>query len=179
MLIFFTLHHYHVSITAIIPPKSGGKAGFSSSTPSKFSASASPLLSTPEQCDVPLSPPRSNNLKIHANREDATLTQSSKENTSTSEKEMVNHIPTGIVQSKRGSNERFRNKGTDLQSLLISLLMEKPQGMNLKVSIRIVLDNARCGDLAHCPRNGSLRSVFISNKANYKTLAKSGTGQPG
>lgn len=114
--------------SAVIPLKSGGKAGFSSSTPSKVRASASPLLSTPEQSGVPLSPLRNSNItKVHANREDASLTQSSKENASTSEKEMLSS-----VQSKLGSNERFGNKPTDLQSLLISLLMEKPQGMNFK-----------------------------------------------
>ncbi|KAI3727306.1 hypothetical protein L1987_67119 [Smallanthus sonchifolius] len=119
--------------SSVIPPKSGGKAGFSSSTPSKIRASASPLLSTPEQSGIPLSPLRSNNLnKLHANREDATLTQSSKENASTSEKEMFNRVPAGIVQNKPGSNEKFGNKPTDLQSLLISRLMGKPQGMNLK-----------------------------------------------
>ncbi|KAK9066193.1 hypothetical protein SSX86_013514 [Deinandra increscens subsp. villosa] len=119
--------------SSVIPPKSGGKAGFSSSTPSKIRASASPLLFTAEQSGVTLSPLRSNNLnKLHANREDGTLTQSSKENTSTSEKKMFNRIPAGMVQNKPGSNERFGNKPTDLQSLLISLLIEKPQGMNLK-----------------------------------------------
>ncbi|MFS7974438.1 putative occludin domain-containing protein [Helianthus anomalus] len=121
--------------SAVIPIKSGGKAGFSSSTPSKVRASTSPLQMTPEQSGVPLSPLRSNNVnKLHANREDATLTQSSKENTSTSEREMFNRVPVpaGIVQNKPGSNERFGNKPTDLQSLLISLLMGKPQGMNLK-----------------------------------------------
>ncbi|XP_076884975.1 uncharacterized protein LOC143534356 isoform X1 [Bidens hawaiensis] len=124
--------------SAVIPPKSGGKPGFSS-TPSKIRASASPLLSTPDQSGVPLSPFRSNNLnKLHTNRDDATLTQSSKENVSTFEREMFNKVPAGIVQNKLGSNERFGNQPTDLQSLLVSLLMDKPQGMNLKALERAV-----------------------------------------
>ncbi|KAI3671623.1 hypothetical protein L1987_87363 [Smallanthus sonchifolius] len=111
------------SFTAVAPPKSGGKAGFSSSTHSKIRASVSPLLSTPEQPGVPLSPLRNNNLnKVHTNRDSATLTQSSKGNASIS----------GVVQNKAGSNEILGNKPTDLQSLLISLLMEEPHGMNLK-----------------------------------------------
>ncbi|KAL8250096.1 hypothetical protein R6Q59_033789 [Mikania micrantha] len=119
--------------SSIIPPKTGGKVGFSSSTSSKISASASPLLSTPEQSGVPLSPLRSNSLyKSHANREDTTLIQYSKENASTSEKELFNRVPAGVAHNKPGINERFGNKPTDLQSLLISFLVEKPQGMNLK-----------------------------------------------
>ncbi|KAJ0788279.1 putative occludin domain-containing protein [Helianthus annuus] len=92
------------SITEVAS-KSGGKAGFS-----KMRASMSPLVSTPEQSGVPLSPLRNN--RVHTNRDDATLTQPFKGNASTS----------GAVQ----------NKPTDLQSLLISLLKEKPHGMNLK-----------------------------------------------
>lgn len=115
--------------SAVIPPKSVGKGGFSSS---KLRASASPLLSTQEQSGVPLSPLRNTNLaKVHANREEATSTQ---ENASTSEKEMLTKVPAGVIQNKLGTSERsgFGNKPTDLQSLLISLLMEKPHGMNLK-----------------------------------------------
>ncbi|GKA45392.1 dentin sialophosphoprotein isoform X2 [Tanacetum coccineum] len=74
------------------PPKPVGKTGLS-----KVRASASPLLFTPEQSGVALSPYRNNNHK-----------------------------------NKQGSNERFGNKDTDLETLLISLLMEKPQGMNIK-----------------------------------------------
>ncbi|XP_071710257.1 uncharacterized protein [Rutidosis leptorrhynchoides] len=108
--------------SATIPSKSGVKPGFSSSTPSKIRASASPLLSTPEQCGAPLSPLKNSNItKIHANTEDDSLTQYSKENAST-----------GVVQSKPGSNERFGNKPNDLQSLLITLLMDKPHGMHFK-----------------------------------------------
>ncbi|XP_076960285.1 uncharacterized protein LOC143636612 [Bidens hawaiensis] len=125
--------------SSVIPPKAGGKPGFSSSTPSKIRASASPLLSAPDQSGVPLSPPRSNNLnKLHTNRDDATLTQSSKENASTFEREMPNRVPAGIVHNKPGSNKRFGNRPTDLQSLLVSLLMDKPQGMNLKALERAV-----------------------------------------
>ncbi|XP_076953380.1 uncharacterized protein LOC143627444 [Bidens hawaiensis] len=111
------------SFTAAIPPKSVGKTGFSSSTPSKVRASVSPLLSTPEQSGVPLSPLINSNLnKVHTNRDDATLTRSSKGNANAS----------GVVLNKPGSNEVLGNKPTDLQSLLIYLLTEKPQGMNLK-----------------------------------------------
>lgn len=121
------------SITSVMPPKSGGKVGFSSSTPSKIRASVSPLLSTPEKSGFPLSPPRNNNLdKVHTNKDDTSLTQFNKGNASTP----------GVVQNKPGSNENLGNKPTDLQSLLISLLMEKPHGMNLKVSVRTILDVA-------------------------------------
>lgn len=124
-----------------VPPKSVGKARLSSSAPSKVRTSASPLLSTPEQSGVPLSPLRNSNVpKVHANREDATLTQSSKENASTSEREMLNRGSVGVVQNKPGSNEKFGNKPTDLQSLLISHLMEKPQGMNLKALEKAIGD---------------------------------------
>ncbi|XP_024970195.1 dentin sialophosphoprotein isoform X1 [Cynara cardunculus var. scolymus] len=123
------------------PPKSVGKARLSSSTPSKVRTSASPLLSTPEQSGAPLSPHRNSNaLKVHANRDDATLNQSSKENAGTSEKEMLNRGSVGAIQNKPGSNEKFGNKPTDLPSLLISLLMEKPQGMNLKALEKAVGD---------------------------------------
>ncbi|CAI9265094.1 unnamed protein product [Lactuca saligna] len=119
--------------SSVIPQKSGGKPGLSSSTPSKIRASASPILSTPEQSGVPLSPLINRNItKVPLNREDATLTQSSKPIASTSEKEIVNRVPTGTLQNKQGSNERFGNKPSDLQNLLISLLMEKPQGLNFK-----------------------------------------------
>nr|XP_043617530.1 uncharacterized protein LOC122589312 isoform X2 [Erigeron canadensis] len=121
--------------SSVIPPKSGGKGGLFSSTPSKVKASPSPLplLSTPDQFGAPLSPLRnSKNSKLHANREDTILTQSSKDPGSTSEKEMLSRFPAGGVQNKPGSNERLGNKPTDLQGLLISLLMEKPQGMNIK-----------------------------------------------
>ncbi|KAL8256706.1 hypothetical protein R6Q59_028747 [Mikania micrantha] len=110
------------SLTAVVPPKSGGTSGFSLSTPSKIRTSVSPLL-TPEKSGLPLSPLRNINLKkAHTNRDDATLTQSSKGNASTS----------SVVQNKSGSNQILGNKPTDLQGLLISLLMEKPHGMNLK-----------------------------------------------
>ncbi|KAI3759742.1 hypothetical protein L6452_07774 [Arctium lappa] len=123
------------------PPKSVGKARLPSSTPSKVRTSASPLLSTPEQSGAPLSPHRNSNTpKVHANREDATLTESSKENANTSEKEMLNRGSVGVVQNKPGSHEKFGNKPTDLQSLLISFLMEKPQGMNLKALEKYVGD---------------------------------------
>lgn len=119
--------------SSVIPPKSSGKPGLSSSTPSKIMASASPILSTPEQSGVPVSPLINRNItKIPLNKEDATLTQSSKDNASTFEKETVTRVPTGTVQNKSGSNERHGNKPTDVQSLLISLLTEKPQGMNFK-----------------------------------------------
>ncbi|KAI3777882.1 hypothetical protein L1987_47685 [Smallanthus sonchifolius] len=88
------------SFTAVARPKSGGKAGFFSSTHPKIRASVSPLLSTPEQPGVPLSPLRNSNLnKVHTNRDDATLTQSSKGNVSTS----------GVLQNKPGSNEILGN----------------------------------------------------------------------
>ncbi|PWA62966.1 hypothetical protein CTI12_AA246940 [Artemisia annua] len=114
------------------PPKPVGKTGLSSSAPSKGRASASPLLFTPEQSGVAFSPYRNNNHKVHAQREDTSLTNFNKENASTPEKEMLSRLPPGTVQNKQGSNERFGNKHTDLESLLISLLMEKPQGMNIK-----------------------------------------------
>ncbi|GJY40832.1 hypothetical protein Tco_0428102 [Tanacetum coccineum] len=98
------------------PPKPVGKTGLS-----KVRASASPLLFTPEQSGVALSPYRNNNHKVHAQRENTSLTHFNKENASTT-----------TVQNKQGSNERFGNKHTDLETLLISLLMEKPQGMNIK-----------------------------------------------
>ncbi|KAL4583737.1 hypothetical protein LXL04_008320 [Taraxacum kok-saghyz] len=114
--------------SAVIPPKTGAKPGLPSSTPSKIRASASPILSTPEQSGVPLSPLVNRNItKLPSNREDATLTQSSKENAET-----FTRVPAGTVQNKQGSNERLGNKPTDLQSLIISILMEKPQGMNYK-----------------------------------------------
>ena len=53
------------------------------------------------------------------------------------------------VQNKKGSNERFGNKRTDLENLLISLLMEKPQGMSIKVSIRPVPVFNLCGINGH------------------------------
>ncbi|XP_071731924.1 uncharacterized protein [Rutidosis leptorrhynchoides] len=123
--------------SAIIPPKSGGKAGFSSSTPSKIMASVSPLLSTPEQSGAPSSPLRNSNIaKLQSNRKDATLTQYA----STSDKEMFNSVPADLVQTRLESNERFRNKPTDLQSLLISLLKEKPHGMHFKALEKAVGD---------------------------------------
>ncbi|KAJ9568408.1 hypothetical protein OSB04_004374 [Centaurea solstitialis] len=134
-------YDYFILLFIAAPPKSVVKPRLSSSTPSKVRTSASPLLSTPEQSGALLSPHRNNNAsKVHANREDAILTQSSKENASTSEKEILNRGSVGVVQNKPGSNEKFGNKPTDLQSLLISLLMEKPQGMNLKALEKAIGD---------------------------------------
>lgn len=144
ILLFVTTNLF---ITA--PPKPVGKTGLSSSAPSKARASASPLLFTPEQSGVAFSPYRNNNHKVHAQREDTSLTHFNKENASTPEKEMLSRLPPGTVQNKQGSNERFGNKHTDLESLLISLLMEKPQGMNIKVSIRPVPVFHLCGINCH------------------------------
>lgn len=135
-MIFFPFP-LHVSDTVGGPPKTIHKSGLASSTHSKGRLSASPLPSPPEQTCAPASPFEAGGLsKGHTVVEDVTPTPAfSKEIITTGfEKEISNRIITGAVQDKPGRKGNLGAQPTDLRTLLISLLMENPKGMSLKVS---------------------------------------------
>lgn len=58
---------------------------------------------------------------------------SSKENATNSEKEMPNRANSGVLREKPGRKGNLGAKPMDMQSVLISLLLEKPEGMSVKV----------------------------------------------
>lgn len=118
------------------PPKSVHKYGVSSTTPSKGRTSASPLPSTPEQPLASASPFGPGSLsKGHVSVEDIIPTHAmSKEKTTSSDKETPNMVTTAAVLDKTARKVNLDAKPTDLRSMLISLLMENPKGMSLKVS---------------------------------------------
>lgn len=97
--------------------------------------SVSPLHSPPELSVPPASPFGAGNLtKGHTNVEDVmSIHVSSKENATNSEKEMPNRANSGVLREKPGRKGNLGAKPMDMQSVLISLLLEKPEGMSVKV----------------------------------------------
>lgn len=115
------------------PPKSTNKSGTPSTASLKSKRSASPLSSPPGQPGAPLSPNGTGNIaKNHMNIEEITPIQmKNKENASNSEKEIARN--TSIVRETQGHKVNSGNQPTDLKNMLITLLMENPKGMSLKV----------------------------------------------
>lgn len=126
----------HSSAAVGGPPKSGYKSGLISTASAKVRSSSSPLPSPPERSGAAASPIGiGNNTKSHASIEDVMPPQvKSKENASSSEKEIPSRA-TSAVREILGRRGNFEPKPMDLQSLLISLLKEKTQGMSLKVRL--------------------------------------------
>ncbi|KAK3009331.1 hypothetical protein RJ639_014472 [Escallonia herrerae] len=142
------------------PPKSIYKSGLSSTTPPKGRPSASPLrsplqqpvapkgrpspspLRSPLQQSVaPASPTGTGGLaKGRASVDHVMPTQAtSKENVTSSEKDMPGRVVTATAQDKRGST-KIGTKPADVRSLLISLLLENPKGMSVKALEKAVGD---------------------------------------
>nr|POF18774.1 hypothetical protein CFP56_46548 [Quercus suber] len=102
---------------ASVPPKSVHKSGLSSTATAKGRHSSSPRPSPPEQSVLPVSPLRNVNMPKHQAVED-------------------------LLPNKETSG-RKRNVGAkpvDLQSMLITLLMENPKGMSLKALEKAIGD---------------------------------------
>ncbi|GMQ08416.1 hypothetical protein CsSME_00052149 [Camellia sinensis var. sinensis] len=124
------------------PPKSTYKPGLPSTTPAKSRPSGSPLPSPPEHSGAPASPFGIGNIiKSHTSVEEIMPSQvMSKENATSSEKEMPNRATSGAVWEKPGRKGNLGAKPMDLQSMLISLLTEKPEGMSLKALEKAIGD---------------------------------------
>ncbi|KAL6958751.1 hypothetical protein U1Q18_043140 [Sarracenia purpurea var. burkii] len=123
------------AVESVGGPKSAYKSGLTTTTLAKGRPSISPLPSPPEQSGAPASPFGTGNITKVTSLEDVMPTQvTNKENAAISEKEMPKRVTGAALQEKSGGKEKLGDKPMDLQSLLISLLMEKPEGMSLKVS---------------------------------------------
>ncbi|XP_004298560.1 PREDICTED: dentin sialophosphoprotein isoform X2 [Fragaria vesca subsp. vesca] len=112
-----------------VPPKSAFKSGVSSVTTAKGRPSSSPLPSTPEKSASPFGM-----LNISKTRASADETIPSKviikdKPTPSLDKETSIRTSAAMETAGKGSG---RARPTDLQSLLITLLMENPKGMSLK-----------------------------------------------
>ncbi|GFY97143.1 dentin sialophosphoprotein-like protein [Actinidia rufa] len=125
------------------PPKAAYKSGLPSTTPAKSRPSVSPVPSPPEHPDAPASPFGTGNppTKGHTSMEDIMpIMAMGKEIATSSKKEMPNRTTSGALREKSGHKGYFRGQPMDLQSMLISLLMEKPEGMSLKALERAIGD---------------------------------------
>ncbi|XP_059640186.1 uncharacterized protein LOC132282498 [Cornus florida] len=116
------------------PPKAANKSGLFSTTPAKGRHSVSPLPSPPEHSNTLASPFGAGNLtKGLTSVEDVPpISSTSKENVTSFEKEVPGRTISGAVREKTGLRGNLGAKQMDLQSMLISLLMENPKGMSLK-----------------------------------------------
>lgn len=77
--------------------------------------------------------PSANNSKSHVNGKDTSPTKMmSRGNAAISEKGFPNRS-TDTSQEAAQCRGNFGNKSSDLQSVLVSLLMENPRGLSLKV----------------------------------------------
>ncbi|GFZ04243.1 dentin sialophosphoprotein-like protein [Actinidia rufa] len=125
------------------PPKSAYKSGLPSTTPVKSRPPVSPLSSPPEHPYAPASPFGTGNpTKAHTSIEDVMpIMAMGKEIATSSEKEMPNRTTSGaLLRVKPGHKGNFGGQPMDLQSMLISLLMEKPEGMSLKALEKAIGD---------------------------------------
>ncbi|KAI9109504.1 hypothetical protein K1719_019558 [Acacia pycnantha] len=111
------------------PLKSTHRPGLPSSA-TKGRHSSSPLPSPPEQSAAPSSSPGA--VNISKNLDDVPSWMMSKQNTMAgSEKENTIRIDSAVRETP-GSKGNNGAKSMDLQSLLISLLMDKPNGMTIR-----------------------------------------------
>ncbi|KAI9109474.1 hypothetical protein K1719_019528 [Acacia pycnantha] len=111
------------------PLKSTHRPGLPSSA-TKGRHSSSPLPSPPEQSAAPSSFPGA--VNISKNLDDVPSRMMSKQNTMAgSEKENTIRIDSAVRETP-GSKGNNGAKSMDLQSLLISLLMDKPNGMTIR-----------------------------------------------
>ncbi|KAI9160673.1 hypothetical protein LWI28_010554 [Acer negundo] len=115
------------------PPKSSIKSGISSTATMKGRRSASPLPSSPGQPGAPASP--GNIIKSNVSIEEITPNQAKgKDNAFNPEKEIPSRSSTPGHKGNSGA------KPIDLQSMLITLLMDNPKGMSLKALEKAVGD---------------------------------------
>ncbi|KAJ7963145.1 dentin sialophosphoprotein [Quillaja saponaria] len=117
------------------PPRSAYKSGLSSTTTTISRRSPSPLPSPPQQPGASPSPLGA----VHISKSIDDVLPSKHKAASGSEKE----IPTrtsSTVRETPGGKGNFGAKPKDLQSMLITLLMEKPGGMTLKALEKAVGD---------------------------------------
>ncbi|TXG68667.1 hypothetical protein EZV62_003602 [Acer yangbiense] len=115
------------------PPKSSIKSGVSSTATMKGRRSASPLPSSPGQPGAPASP--GNIIKSNVSVEEITPNQvKGKEIAFNPEKEIPSRSSTPGHKGNSGA------KPIDLQSMLVTLLMENPKGMSLKALEKAVGD---------------------------------------
>lgn len=112
------------------------KSGISSTTIAKGRHSSSPLPSPPKQSGPSASPLKAINVsKVHTSTEDNMPTQLAGKDkaTANSDREILSRTTTiGETVGRKGNTGA---KPTDLQSVLVTLLMENPKGMSLKVGI--------------------------------------------
>lgn len=122
------------------PPKSTYKSGGPSTASLKAGRTASPLPSPHGKSGTPASPNGYGNIvKNHVNTDEVTPIQvKSKENAPNSEKEIPVRT-NSVAWETTGGKGNSGAKPTDLKSLLITLLMENPKGMTLKVSWKEML----------------------------------------
>ncbi|KAI4355536.1 hypothetical protein L6164_004298 [Bauhinia variegata] len=120
------------------PPKSTYKSGLSSAPATKGRQSSSPVPSPPEQ---PAASSPMEAVNISKSLDDIVPSQMPvKQDTKpVSEKEIPTKTNSAVRDTPggKGNNEA---KSTDLQSMLISLLMDKPSGMTLKALEKAVGD---------------------------------------
>lgn len=112
------------------PPKTTHKSGFPSSA-TKGRHSSSPRPSPPEQAAVPSSPLGA--VNISKNLDDVPSLMMSKQNaTAGTKKENTSRVDSAVRETP-GNKGNKGAKSMDLQSLLISLLIDKPNGMTPRV----------------------------------------------
>lgn len=112
------------------------KPGLSSTTTTKSKPTPSPLPSPPEQTGALTSPfgGGGNLAKSHVIVEDIMpIPATSKENTASSEKEIPGRAISVSVRETPGHKGNLGATPMDLQSMLITLLLDNPKGMSLKV----------------------------------------------
>lgn len=119
----------------------GHRSGLSSATFAMGRNSASPLPSPPEQSGAPASPLGIENLaKSHARVENvAPIQLTIKENSGSAEKEFPSK-PVSVARGTPGFKGNVGATPMDLQSMLITLLMENPKGMSLKALEKAIGD---------------------------------------
>ena len=141
--IFIAFFVYFLAMSvAPAPIKTVHKSGISSTTTTKSKPTPSPVPSPPDQTGASTSPPGSggNLAKSHVIVEDIMpIPATSKENTGSLEKEIPGRAISASVRETPGHKGNLGASPMDLQSMLITLLMENPKGMSLKVNIMDVL----------------------------------------
>ncbi|XP_024180246.1 dentin sialophosphoprotein isoform X1 [Rosa chinensis] len=119
------------------PPKSAYKSGVSSATTGKGRQSSSPLPSTPEKSASPFG--MLNISKTHTSADETIPSQVIiKDKPAPSLDKETSIRTSAALETGKGNG---RAKPTDLQSLLITLLMENPKGMSLKALEKAIGDS--------------------------------------
>lgn len=123
------------------PSKSIHKSGLSSTTTTKGRHSSSPLPSPPDQSGPPASPLGNVNIRKSQAVEDLLPNKvMNKENAAASSEKEIPTRTTSAVQETPGHKRKFGAKPMDLQSMLVTLLMENPKGMSMKALEKAIGD---------------------------------------